>query len=380
MQLYNYQTFKRINSEDYKYLKNYAISLYSEYLIENNLFESVTDVPEISKNEINNAEKSARKGDYSKVAKIYQAFLSKTRKAGIAFLLVSNLLSGCNINTAKFTHALEKEGVNKEAIEQVTQNIKDNKVEEITQNNLFSNLGYDLTARIKKEDESKGEYQKTPCYAYTFEYMKLLNPNLSKSIFQEMKMPYGKDINTLNNQESMKLAKNSLGEKSELNTLASINSKHGIGTTITNVNDIQVGDIINFWIYDFIEFSPKEENYSDPNTKAEFETYKETHTVNENDWFIEGVKIVYGHYAVVSAVDGEYVYLSSSGEKGGVNGIWNNVKKSDTSEFLTKIKKSDFKFNQMKYEDIKFKRTDDISNSKVRLPLRIDVVRMNQPS
>ena len=34
----------------------------------------------------------------------------------------------------------------------------------------------------------------------------------------------------------------------------------------------------------------------------------------------------------------------------------------------------------MNYNDIKFKRTDDISGSRARVPLRIDVVRINQAS
>jgi hypothetical protein len=209
-----------------------------------------------------------------------------------------------------------------------------------------------------------------------FGVMQKINPKIGQDVFQDMKMSYSKDINSLSGEELKSLSVKSLKDENTIKDLNYINDKYHLGKIVTNPNEVKVGDIINFWVYDLIEFSPKEGNYSYKETKAEFEKYVQENNikVKDSDWFVEAPKMVWGHYAVVSAVDNEYIYISSSGEKGGVNGIWNNVPKEQTEEFLTKIRKDDMKLSNLKYEDIKFKKTDDITNMRSRIPLRISIL------
>jgi len=201
-----------------------------------------------------------------------------------------------------------------------------------------------------------------------------------------MKMPYNKDITSLSSKEAIDLGKKSLDiplspNLAKMSGFKYINEHYNIGKLV-DVNSAKVGDAINFWVYEFIEFSPKEKNYSFKDTELNFNTYiteqKKKNTnfkINPNDWFIESVKLIYGHYAIISDIDSNYLYLSSSGEKNGVNGIWNGVAKSDTSDMFTKIKKSDIKkFNSMKYSDFLFKRSDDLSEKRSRLVLRASIL------
>jgi len=375
MELYNFNEFKQLQSKNYIELRENAILLYAEYLSETNLYEADVDTKILSQKELEAAEEKAKDEDYSGLAKIFKGILSKSKKVGIGILLISNILSGCHLNANKLSSAMQDEQINKTVIETVAKNIKTIEITEETSD--LSKIGYKLSADIKEEDHSKGQYEKTPCYEYAFRFMKEINPSLGDNIMQGMKMTYKKDLNSLSGKESIEVSRNSLGDKSDLVTLKDLNAKHHFGKDITKAGDVKIGDIVNFWIYDLIEFSPKEGNYSYSDTKAKFE---ETHKDAKNDagWYIESAKLVWGHYAVVSAVDADYIYLSSSGEKGGVNGIWNNVDKGETQEFLTKIKKSDFKLNDLKYEDILFKKTDDLTGTRSRVPLRISVVRVNE--
>lgn len=361
-----YESFKNIR--DYASKKNYLIELYKDYLLENRLYENTSDASDVSKNEIDQAEKLAKKEDYTGLAKIFKSILTKNKKIGLAIVLIANLLHG-NVDSTKLVNSLESQGIDKAII---------NKVEiEIDKNNDFYKKGVQLTKQTKERDQNQPQYSKTPCYQYTFNFMKLLNPNLDNAILKDMKMTYKKDINNLTAKESQELSINSLSDNSELVTLNDLNNKWNLGTEITKPEEVKVGDIINFWVYDLIEFLPAEENYSYPNTKEDFEKYQQNNPVNINDWRIEEAKLIWGHYAVVSAIDNDWIYLSSSGEKGGPNGIWNGVDKSDTEELLTKIRKSDMNFNKLKYDDIKFKRTDDISGKRARIPLRIEIIRLN---
>lgn len=361
-----YQVFQA--SKDYHSKKKLLIELYASYLQENKIYENNNNLPAVSATEVKAAEKQAQQEDYTGVAKIFKAVLKKTKKVGLTILLVANLLNSCQVDNYKLVNAFQAQGIENTTIQKLEQ--------EINQNNGLIQQGIQLTQQIKQRDQDKPAYSKTPCYQYTFEYMKLLNPELNPAILADMKMTYKKDITRLSGQESRELSRTSLTEQSELVTLSDLNQKWNLGQEITDPQAVEVGDIINFWVYDLIEFNPAEDNYSYPSTKEDFLQYQQDHPTPENEWRIEEPKLIWGHYAVVSAVDAEWIYLSSSGEKSGPNGIWNGVPMAETEELLTKIRKSDFKFNQLNYDEIRFQRTDDLTQKRARVPLRIEVVRV----
>lgn len=353
---------------------NESIKLYTEFLRENSTYESSIDLSTKAKNDLEVAKDGIEKGDYSKVSKIFKNILYKGGKIGLAIsILLGILQTGVNIDSLK--KSLEKEGVQKDVVEQVVDKVEKSTVHTFSSvEKNRSQLGFELSKSIKELDQDKETYSKTPCYEFTFKYMKLLNPSIPKDVLQDMKMSYDKDVNTMPANELRVLSELSLTKKSPMKDLNWINNKYDLGKIITNPKDIKVGDIINFWIYELIEFSPAEGNYSYPDTEQEFEEYSAGLDINPEDWFIEAPKLVYGHYAVISDIDGEFIYLSSSGEKSGPNGIWNNVPKEETDEFFTKIRISDLSLSDLELEDIKFKRTDDLTNKRSRVPLRVSIL------
>lgn len=245
--------------------------------------------------------------------------------------------------------------------------------------------GLDLVKQLKKEEANVAEWHHLPCYAFTYKYMSKFK-KISPEVMNVMKMPYNKDITSLSAKESIDLGKRSLeiplpADLAKMSGFKYINEHYGIGKLV-DANSAKIGDAINFWVYEFIEFSPAQKNYSFPDTEQNFKAYVAAQTknnpqfkINPNDWFIESVKLIYGHYAIVSEIDSNYLYLSSSGEKNGANGIWNGVSKSETSDMFTKIKKSDIlKFNNMKYSDFLYKRSDDLSEKRSKLVLRASIL------
>jgi hypothetical protein len=232
--------------------------------------------------------------------------------------------------------------------------------------------GLEFTKKLKSVDDKKTEYKHMPCYEYVYLFMKEWIPNLNPSILKDFKMAYPKDILSLKTKESLQLARNSLKSPSEPATMRGleyVNSKYKLGK-IVPPDQAKVGDVISFWIYDLIEFSQKEKNFSFAETEAKLVEYKKKHKV-EAEWLIEGAVIKWGHYGIISAVDSNYIYLSSCGEKSGISGIWNGVSKDECSLNLNKILKSDLKkFQNMSYDQLQFKTTDELSEKRVRLILR----------
>lgn len=236
--------------------------------------------------------------------------------------------------------------------------------------------GKELTNKIKTQEANVAEYKHMPCYDYVYQFMKQFLPSLNPNIIQDFKMAYKKDINLLKNTEVIQLSKSSLQNPSQpvtMQGLSYVNNKYNIGT-IVNVDQAKIGDAISFWVYELIEFSTKEKNYSFPETEANFKTYlikNKLDTSKLPEWLIEGAILKYGHYGIISDMDDKYIYLTSSGEKKGVNGIWNNVSREDCSENYTRLLKDDLrKFQKMSLNDLLFKSTDHISNRRTMLVLR----------
>ena len=241
--------------------------------------------------------------------------------------------------------------------------------------NLFQK-GLDFTKSIKAKDDAKPQYKHMPCYEYVYNFIKLFKPAAPTSLLQTFKMAYKKDIQSLSSVEALKLAVDSLQVPSQPETMRGLeyaNQQFNLGN-IVNVDQAKVGDAISFWVYTFIEFSRKEKNYSFKDTEAKFNAYIKNNKIKPDtlpEWLIEGIKVEYGHYGIISEIDVNYFYLSSSGEKNGCNGIWNGVSKSECSENFTKIPKADIKkFQKMKYDDFLFKNTDTLTNRKVQVILR----------
>jgi hypothetical protein len=263
--------------------------------------------------------------------------------------------------------------------------------------------GLDFTKNIKKTDDSKPEWKHMPCYEYVFKFINEFKKGagtgsgadtptiisgsdvkqtvISSSILYDLKMGYKKDISSLSNIEGLKLAKDVLKVPSMPETMRGleyVNNKYKLGT-IVPVDQAKVGDAINFWVFEFIEFSrnAKEGDMgypSFPDTKVKLDQYVKDNKLDINKlpvWLIEGITIKYGHYAIISAIDDKYLYLSSSGEKRGCNGIWNGVPKSECSENFTKVLKSDLKkFQNISYDKLLFQSTDTLSNKRTQLILR----------
>ena len=249
----------------------------------------------------------------------------------------------------------------------------------------ITEVGKSLVKELKTGQANKGEWKFLPCYAFVYEFINKFK-KLNTTILSIMKMPYPKDLNSLTGIEATNVAKKSLeiplpSDIAKMGGLKYINDTYHIGK-IVDVNSAKIGDAINFWVYVFTEFTPSQNNYSSPETKKNFENYISNQKkkninfkYNPNDWFIEGITLSYGHYGIISDIDSKYLYLSSSGEKKGVNGIWNGVPKESTEDMFTKVNRADIlKFNFMKYDDIIFKRSDDISGGRTKLVLRANIL------
>lgn len=241
--------------------------------------------------------------------------------------------------------------------------------------------GLEFTQKLKKIDATKAEWKHTPCYQYVFNFMKEYKADLNPTILNDFKMAYKKDITSLLSAESYKLAKNALQVPTMPETMRGleyVNNKYKVGT-IVPVEQAKVGDAINFWVFEFIEFSRKAKDGemgapSYPDTKAKLAQYVKANNIDINklpEWLIEGILLKYGHYGIISAIDEKYLYLSSSGEKRGCNGIWNGVPKEECSENFTKVLKSDLKkFQNLSYDKMLFQSTDTLSNKKTQLIMR----------
>ena len=236
--------------------------------------------------------------------------------------------------------------------------------------------GQEFTQKIKTADKDKKEYSHLPCYNYVYLFIKQYITNLNANILNDFKMAYKKNINELKTQELYTLTYNSLKVPSEPATMRGIeyaNSKYKMGS-IVSPDQAKVGDVISFWVYQFVEFSQKTKDYSYKDTETKFNEYLTKNKIDKTklpEWLIEGIVLKYGHYAVVSDVDSKYLYLSSSGEKNGVNGIWNGVSRSECSDNFTKVLKDDLKkFQSMSYEDFIFKSSDQLSQGRTTLILR----------
>ncbi len=241
--------------------------------------------------------------------------------------------------------------------------------------------GFAFTQKMKKIDDTKPEWKHMPCYQYVYNFIKEYIPNLNPLIVNDFKMAYKKDINKLLSTESYKLAKDALQVPTMPETMRGleyVNNKYKLGT-IVPVEQAKVGDAINFWVFEFIEFNRNSKDgemgtpsYSD--TKTKLAQYIKANNIDINklpEWLIEGILLKYGHYGIISAIDDKYLYLSSSGEKRGCNGIWNGVPKEECSENFTKVLKSDLhKFQNLSYDKMLFQSTDTLSNNKTQLVMR----------
>jgi hypothetical protein len=240
----------------------------------------------------------------------------------------------------------------------------------------ISAKGLEFTNKIKSLDTGKPQYKHMPCYEFVYKFMKMYKPDLPSAILTDLKMAYKKDIGTLPAKEYLELTKKSLQVPSQPETMRGleyVNQKYGIGRIVT-VDQAKIGDAISFWVYQFIEFSRKEKNYSFPTTEASFKQYLLKNKLVEStlpEWLIEGARIEYGHYGIISDIDSEYLYLTSSGEKNGCNGIWNGVPKSECSENFTKIRKADLKkFQNKSFDDMLFRSTDELTNKRIQIIMR----------
>ncbi len=236
--------------------------------------------------------------------------------------------------------------------------------------------GKDFTYKLKTSDSTKTEYKHLPCYNYVYLFMKEFYPKLNPNIVNEFKMAYKKDISSLQSDELRKLTYNSLQVPSMPETMRGleyVNGKYNLGNIVTP-DQAKIGDAISFWLYELIEFSHKEKQYSFSDTEKKFNDYIVKNKVDIKklpEWLIEGVVLKYGHYGIISDMDSKYFYLSSSGEKNGVNGIWNGVNRAECSENFTKILKEDLiKFQKMSYDNFLFKSSDELSNKRTHLILR----------
>lgn len=236
--------------------------------------------------------------------------------------------------------------------------------------------GIEFTNNIKRTDGVKPEWKHMPCYQYVYSYMKEYTPALNPAIMTDFKMAYKKDISSLPRDESLSLTKNSLQVPSQPATMRGlefVNSKYHIGNIVT-IEQAKVGDAINFWVYEFIEFSRIQKNYSYPDTEVKFNNWVKTNKIDVNklpEWLIEGISLKYGHYGIISDIDSTHIYITSSGEKRGCHGIWSGVPKAECSENFTKLPIADLKkFQNLSYDKMIFQSTDTLSNRKAQVIMR----------